>query len=70
MNAALDIDFIGLIFCSLGATDLPAASQGWNERGERLLFKLLSPSPKQTCHPDRSEAQWRDLLCAFAQTEL
>jgi hypothetical protein len=22
-------------------------------------------APKQICHPDRSAAQWRDLLCAF-----
>jgi hypothetical protein len=23
---------------------------------------FLSPSPKQICHPDRSVAEWRDLL--------
>jgi hypothetical protein len=27
-----------------------------------ILFEVEILTPKQNCHPDRSEAQWRDLL--------
>src|ERR1700723_2305760 len=28
----------------------------------RSLFRYQPPNPQQKCHPDRSAAQWRDLL--------
>jgi hypothetical protein len=30
-----------------------------------LIFRAKSSTFKRICHPDRSEAQWRDLLFLF-----
>src|SRR5271165_5603760 len=46
-------------------TCLRQVKDGMNENGDCLL----GPAPQQHCHPDRSEAKWRDLLCAFTPNE-
>ena len=47
------------------STCLWQVKDGMNENGDCLL----GPAPQQHCHPDRSEAKWRDLLCAFTPNE-
>jgi hypothetical protein len=35
-----------------------------------LIFRAKSSTFKRICHPDRSEAQWRDLLLPFCPSNL
>jgi LAO/AO transport system kinase len=37
--------------------------------GMTILFGYENAAPKQKCHPDRSEAEWRDLLFLFSHSE-
>jgi hypothetical protein len=39
---------------------------GYAPVGMTLLLGIGMLVPKQNCHPDRSVAQWRDLLFLFA----
>ncbi len=54
------------LFCQTNLSSRPAQPY----RGTRAPRPSLSlSSAKQICHPDRSVAKWRDLLCAFPSNQ-